>query len=78
MARAKKIMGKVACIGGNVPTDLLAVGTPQQVRDCVKNLIDTCADGGGYIMSNGVAADEVKPENLKMMVDTAKEYGVYK
>ncbi|MGD9393819.1 MAG: uroporphyrinogen decarboxylase family protein [Dehalococcoidia bacterium] len=78
MARAKKIMGKVACIGGNVPTDLLAVGTPQQVKDCVKNLIDTCADGGGYIMANGVAADEVKPENLKMMVDTAKEYGVYK
>jgi hypothetical protein len=29
-------------------------------------------------MANGVAADEVKPENLKMMVDTAKEYGVYK
>ena len=78
MARAKKIMGKVACIGGNVPTDLLAVGTPQQVKDCVKNLIDTCAEGGGYVVANGVAADEVKPENLKMMIDFTKEYGVYK
>jgi hypothetical protein len=78
MARAKETVGKVACIGGNVPTDLLAVGTPQQVKDYVKNLIDNCAPGGGYIMSNGVAADEVKAENLKMMIDFTKEYGVYK
>ncbi len=78
MARAKKTVGKVACIGGNVPTDLLAVGTPQQVKECVKNLIDTCAPGGGYIVANGVAADEVKAENLKMMIDFTKEYGVYK
>jgi hypothetical protein len=78
MAKAKKALGKVACIGGNVPTDLLAVGTPQQVKNYVKNLIDTCAEGGGYIVSNGVAADEIKPENLKMMIDFTKEYGVYK
>jgi hypothetical protein len=78
MAKAKKTVGQVACIGGNVPTDLLAVGTPQQVKDYVKNLIDTCAPGGGYIMANGVAADEVKAENLKMMIDLTKEYGVYK
>jgi hypothetical protein len=29
-------------------------------------------------VANGVAADEVKSENMKMMIDTAKEYGVYK
>ena len=78
MAKAKKILGGVACIGGNVPTDLLSVGTPQQIKDYVKKLIDTCAPGGGYIVANGVAADEVKPENLKAMVDFTKEYGVYK
>jgi hypothetical protein len=78
MAKAKKTLGKVACIAGNMPTDLLSVGTPQQVKDYAKNLIDTCAEGGGYIMSNGVAADEIKPENLKMMMDFTKEYGVYK
>ena len=78
MAKAKKALGDVACIGGNVPTDLLAVGTPQQVKDYVKNLIDTCAGGGGYMVANGVAADDVKPENFKMMIDSTKEYGVYK
>jgi len=78
MAKAKKILGDVACIGGNVPTDLLSVGTPQQVKDYVKKLIDSCAKGGGYIMANGVAADSVRPENLKAMIDFTKEYGVYK
>jgi len=78
MAKAKKALGDVACIGGNVPTDLLSVGTPQQVKDYVKNLIDTCAPGGGYVVSNGVAADDVKPENVKAMIDFTKEYGVYK
>lgn len=78
MVKVKKTLGKVACIGGNVPTDLLAVGTPQQVKDCVKKLIDSCAEGGGYVVANGVAADEIKAENLKMMIDFTKEYGVYK
>jgi len=78
MAKAKKILGDVACIGGNVPTDLLSVGTPSQVKDYVKNLIDTCAPGGGYAVANGVAADDVKPENMKVMIDFTKEYGVYK
>jgi len=78
MAKAKKILGDVACIGGNVPTDLLSVGTPQQIKDYVKKLIDTCAKGGGYIMANGVAADDVKPENVKAMIDFTKEYGAYR
>jgi hypothetical protein len=78
MAKAKKILGDVAGIGGNVPTDLLAVGIPQQVKDYVKYLIDTCAEGGGYVVANGVAADDVKTENMKAMIDFTKEYGVYK
>jgi len=78
MAKVKQTLGKVACIGGNMPTDLLAVGTPQQVKDYAKKLIDTCSQGGGYIMVNGVVADDVKPENFKAMIDFTKEYGVYK
>jgi len=78
MAKAKKTIGRVACIGGNVPTDLLSVGTPQQVKDYVRKLIDTVSEGGGYVMANGAAADNVEPENLKAMIDFTKEYGIYK
>jgi len=78
MAKAKKTLGKVSCLFGNVPSDLLVVGTPQQVKDYVKNLIDTCAKGGGYIVSNGAFFDQAKPENVHAMVDAAMEFGAYK
>jgi len=61
-----------------MPTALLSVGTPQEVKDYAKRLIDTAGKGGGYIMANGAAIDKVKPENLKAMIDFTKEYGVYK
>jgi uroporphyrinogen-III decarboxylase len=54
------------------------MGTPQQVKDYAKKLIDSCAKGGGYIMSNGAFFDEAKPENVRAMVDFTIEYGVYK
>ncbi len=78
MAKAKEILGDVACIGGNMPSDLLAVGTPQQVKDYARKLIDTVGKGGGYIMITGVSTDQAKPENLHAMIDFTKEYGVYK
>jgi hypothetical protein len=80
IAHAKKTIGKVGCMFGNVQSDLLALGTPQQVKDYVKKIIDACASGGGYIVSNGAFFDHAKPENIRAMVDTAKEYGskVYK
>ncbi len=78
MAKAKKILGDVGCIGGNVPPDLLAVGTPQQIEEYVKKLIDTVGKGGGYILGNGTVIDEAKPENIHAMIDTTKEYGIYK
>jgi hypothetical protein len=77
MARAKEILGDVACIGGNVSTSLLVTGTPEKVKERCKQLIDDCAEGGGYVMANGAALDEAKPENFKAMVEFTKEYGVY-
>ena len=32
---------------------------------------------GGYIMAPGSSVDEVKPENMKAMVDFTREYGKY-
>ena len=45
---------------------------------CSSDLIDICGKDGGYIMANGAFFDKVKWENLKAIVDTVKEYGVYK
>lgn len=78
MAKAKEIIGDVACIAGNVPSALLSVGTPKEVKEYVKKLIYDCGEGGGFILMNGAVIDEAKPENVKAMVDAGKEYGAYK
>jgi hypothetical protein len=78
MANAKATLGKNACLVGNVPSSMLALATPDEVKAYCKKLIDTVGKGGGFIMGNGAFFDEAKPENLKAMVDVAWEYGVYK
>ena len=78
MAKAKEILGRNACLIGNVPSSMLKLGTPDEVKDYCKKLIDTAGKGGGFIMGNGAFFDEAKPENVKAMVDCTKEYGGYK
>ncbi len=77
MAKAKKILGKTCCISGNVPTSLLVTGEPKDIREYCRKLIDVCAPGGGFILAGGAQADEGKPENLRAMLEAAKEFGKY-
>ena len=77
MAKAKQTIGRVACIEGNVPLSLLYAGTPEETSAYVKNLIEVCGPGGGYIVNIGAVADGGKDENLQAMVDTARQYGKY-
>jgi len=77
MKEAKKTVGKVSCIAGNTPTSLLITGTPEQVTANCRQLIEDCAPGGGYILTGGAHIDKGKIENLRAMMNAAKEYGVY-
>lgn len=74
MAAAKRALGGQACIAGNVPSALLALATPGEVRDYVTNLLDTCARDGGFFLRNGASLDDAKAENLKMMIDTGRHW----
>ncbi|MDD5338797.1 MAG: uroporphyrinogen decarboxylase family protein [Dehalococcoidales bacterium] len=75
---AKKKIGDKLCIVGNVPTSLIMTGTPQQVKEHCKKLIDGCAPGSGYVLAGGANVDDGNPENLRAMMAAVKEYGVYK
>ena len=77
MVKAKSVLGGIATIAGNVPNVMLLSGTPDDVREYCKKLIDTVGKDGGFIMDAAVMLDEARPENLKAMVDFTKEYGVY-
>jgi uroporphyrinogen-III decarboxylase len=78
MVKVKETLGKKACLVGNVSSSMLALSTPDEVKEYVMHLIKTAGKGGGYIVSNGAFFDQAKPENVKAMVDTAKEHGAYK
>ena len=77
MAEAKRILGDTACIAGNVPVSIAYTGTPEEMKEYCRKLIQTCAPGGGFMLSGGSTFDLARPENLRAMMDAAKEYGVY-
>jgi hypothetical protein len=78
MARAKKTIGDICCIVGNVPTSVIKTSPVEQVKETCRKLIEDCAAGGGYILAGGASIDKGNLENLHAMMDAAKEYGVYK
>jgi uroporphyrinogen-III decarboxylase len=71
MEKVKKTLGKNACLFGNVSSAMLNLGTPQDVEDYFKKLIDTTGQDGGLILGNGAFFDQAKAENVKAIVDTA-------
>jgi uroporphyrinogen-III decarboxylase len=77
MARAKKILGKTACLVGNVPASLLNTGTVDEVKTYCKNLIDAAGKDGGFILASGGVIDKARPENIRTMIEFTQEYGVY-
>lgn len=78
MKEVKKRFTGWACFGGNVPASALQTGTPADVRDYVRRLIDDVAGDGGFILANGAVLDHAKPENLRAMIDAGREYGLYR
>ncbi len=73
-----RAVGDKFCLSGGIPNDLLAFGSPDDVRACCKKVIDDVAGDGGYIMDAGaIIQDDAKPENIRAMTDITREYGVY-
>lgn len=77
MRKAKEILGNTACIAGNLDTNLLSYGTKETIEEEVKRLLDICAPGGGYLMSNSISLDNCKRENLIAWREAVEKYGRY-
>jgi uroporphyrinogen-III decarboxylase len=74
---AKEILGDTACICGNVPSSLLLSGTPGDIKEHCRKLIEIVGKDGGYILTSGAIMNQAKPDNIRAMMEAAKEYGVY-
>jgi hypothetical protein len=75
--RAKEIIGDTMCILGGMPLSLLQTGTPEQVKEHTRKVIDEVGKDGGFIMGSNTILDEAKPELLRAWVDATMEYGQY-
>ncbi len=75
--KAKEILRDHMCIMGNVPSSLLQTATPAEVKEYCRKLIKDIAPGGGFILAQRSSIDEANPENIKTLVESAKEFGKY-
>lgn len=70
--------GRKLALIGNIDMDILARGTPEQVRAQVRQRIRDLAPGGGYAVgANPGITDYVLPENYRAMREAAFEFGRY-
>jgi uroporphyrinogen-III decarboxylase len=72
MAAARRALGGYACIAGNVPSALLALGAAADVERYVTDLLDECATDGGFVLRNGAVLDVARAENLRAMIETGR------
>lgn len=79
MPRVKEIVGSRATILGPIdPSGVMALGTPDLVREKAREAIDILGRGGGLILGPGCALPPKTPaENIHALIETAHTYGRY-
>ncbi len=76
--KAKEVVGDRICIMGDVPADLLVLGSTSEVDEYCHRLIEEVGKGGGFILCSGCEiAPNAKPENFKVMMESVVKYGYY-
>lgn len=73
--RAKEVLGDTVCIEGGVPSSIMINGTPEDVTDYCKKLIDVVGKGGGFILNGDVGIpDEASIQNVKALSTFVRGY----
>jgi len=71
--------GKTTILGVIDPSGVLALGTPEHVRQKVREELEVLAPGGGLILGPGCALPATTPaENIHTLIETAHRYGRYR
>ncbi len=76
LAGLKKRYGSRLSFCGGIDTQrILPFGTPAQVRQEVRRVIEVLGTGGGYLLSSvHTIIDEVPPENILAMADAVQDH----
>jgi hypothetical protein len=76
--KAHETFGHKFCLSGGIPNVLLSYGRPEEVRAHCKKVIDGVARDGGYVLdASAIMQDDTSVENLRVMTDFVREYGIY-
>lgn len=79
LAEAKRMIGDRVCLVGNVDAIwVIQKGTPEEVREAVRQSIRAGAPGGGFILGNSDCFFMETPrENIDAFFKAAREFGRY-
>jgi hypothetical protein len=76
---ASRVLSGTVCLRGNVPASMFISGTPGEVADCCRRLIDTVGRDGGFIMDGGSGIpNEARADCVRAMFETTRSHGVYR
>jgi hypothetical protein len=75
-AKAKSILGGHLCFMRDVPASLMQAGSVTEVDAYCRDLIQLCGKDGGFILT-ATCLDEANPDNVHVMIESVKKYGVY-
>jgi uroporphyrinogen-III decarboxylase len=75
---ARKVTAGKNVLLGNLDTSMMYSGTPADVTEAVRSLMEDTMPGGDLILSSGCLLGAGTPfENIEAMNEAAKKYGVY-
>jgi len=76
LGEVKQRYGDRLCLIGNVDVDLLARGTPAEIRAIVKKNIELAGQTSGYCIGSGNSIPEYVPvQNYLAMLQAARDFG---
>ena len=77
MKLAKQKLNGIAAICGNLSISQMEFGSTETVIRETRELLETCAPGGGYLFDFNGSLENCKPENMDAMFETLEKYGKY-
>jgi hypothetical protein len=74
LRKARKVLGNHVAFMGDVPSQMLVVSTPDEVKDYIRRLLDDIGVTGVFLAAGCDAPTKSKFENLVAIHEVAQEY----
>lgn len=75
--KAKKLLQGHTCVMGGIPMGIVTGGTPAEIQEYIKKLLEEVKPGGGFILAPGVgtAPADTPLKNISAVIEAVEKYG---